>query len=305
LKRYQRSYDATKEAVNIYPELDLAHYHHSRYCARLCRIEEALKHLRIAIYADRFYCLKVDSDKDFSNKDFKRMSDELNNFFKDLQIEADINARKELTYASNLIDNALLHGVADETQSLKILESSKKKLNEGKELIIKKTYFSSRDAIYKAYTSQKLAVDSLINYINIKIYNLKIKQNNLQNSISTVKVGEHPLSKGLSEMIYVIVLISFIHAIGGSYGSPFLFFVSLGTSMIIFQAILKHKCKSKYKSKINVYKTQLMSIEEDLHQVLKAKDEAAIEKEKLYIDNSAENRINAEDYEEYLIKKFR
>jgi tetratricopeptide (TPR) repeat protein len=57
---FQKAYEATSKALKISPTFFEAHYQHAQYCAILGKHDEAIKHLKIAIRGNRYYCVKAD-----------------------------------------------------------------------------------------------------------------------------------------------------------------------------------------------------------------------------------------------------
>lgn len=62
-----KAYQYVNQACEIYPSLSESQYHHAKYAALLGMTEISLQGLENAITADVNYCIKVDSDKDFTN----------------------------------------------------------------------------------------------------------------------------------------------------------------------------------------------------------------------------------------------
>jgi tetratricopeptide (TPR) repeat protein len=152
LKNYVEAYAATKEAIEKTPNLIEAYYQNARYCSKLGKDDEAISNLRIAIETDREYLAKV-----LLEDDFEPMMGKIKDFFGDLLAETRLKAEKELDQANKLIS---------EFGSIGDLDLPRKKLIEAEELKRKGSYIDYRDTIYKAYAAEKMAIDSLVQYLS-------------------------------------------------------------------------------------------------------------------------------------------
>jgi tetratricopeptide (TPR) repeat protein len=61
------AYEATKEAIQLEPNLVQALYDHSKYSALLNKLDESIKHLRKAIELDKNYALRTLVDEEFNS----------------------------------------------------------------------------------------------------------------------------------------------------------------------------------------------------------------------------------------------
>jgi len=96
---FQAAYDATQKAIELYPNLYEAHYQHARYCSRLEKYEEALRHLSIAVKGDKYYCVKVSIEKDFRD-----LTSDLGAFLKEVFANVYDQAKSDVKEAAQFIE---------------------------------------------------------------------------------------------------------------------------------------------------------------------------------------------------------
>ena len=176
---FQKAYEATLEAIKLSPDFGEAHYQHARYCAILGKHDEAIKYFWEAIKVNRYYCVKVGSEKDFSV-----MKGQLRSFFKERQTRAQDIAKKLVNDAQELIQDAESYGVStfvdklkkntsyfghwssEEVEITEKFEATKLKLNEAKTFLKRGSLFDCWDAQYKVLVAQKMATDILIKFLS-------------------------------------------------------------------------------------------------------------------------------------------
>jgi len=159
---FQKAYVATSKAIEISPNFYEAHFQHARYCAILGRYDEAIAHLRKVIAADRYYCIKVDLEKDFHV-----MKKQLLLLFVELRDTAQYEAERELMQAYELVQIAALqdaYNYASDSFGL-----TKTRLNEAEAFFRRNSYFDYLDATQKAHKVKKLALDSSIKSLSNQI----------------------------------------------------------------------------------------------------------------------------------------
>jgi tetratricopeptide (TPR) repeat protein len=170
---FKQAYNATKEAIKLYPEFYEAYYDCARYCANLGRYDEAITHLSKAIKGDRYYCVKADSEKDFNP-----MKEQLHSLFKDMQKNARLRASQEIDEAEKSVKFAYsLTGESQKSQSPYETKFSKYKtqnklvsatneLENAKNFLKNGSLFDCQDAISKAHIAKTLAVTYSYDYLN-------------------------------------------------------------------------------------------------------------------------------------------
>ena len=180
LEDYSEAYNATSNAIKSYPELSQAYYQHAKYCSRLGKYPEAISNLRKAFDVDRGYCTKA-----LSEEDFVPMSSQLKDLVEIVTKDMNDKAAIEIEKANKLINE--LESV-DNFHFGSILNNAKEKLSEGMRLKKEGKYFSCRDAIYKARVSQKLALDSVTEYLSDRESKLKKSDENIEVEIDNSKL---------------------------------------------------------------------------------------------------------------------
>jgi tetratricopeptide (TPR) repeat protein len=96
---FQAAYDATQKAIELYPNLYEAHYQHARYCSKLEKHGEALRHLSIAIKGDKYYCVKASIEKDFRD-----LTSDLGAFLKEVFANTYDQAKSSVKEAAQFIE---------------------------------------------------------------------------------------------------------------------------------------------------------------------------------------------------------
>lgn len=83
---YQNAYNSTMKAINLSPDTSLCYYEHARYCAKLNKKDETVASLKKIVYQEPFYCVKINSEPDFSlvSNDVKRLIDDVFQHFKQI-----------------------------------------------------------------------------------------------------------------------------------------------------------------------------------------------------------------------------
>lgn len=307
---FQDAIIAASNSIQKNPEFSEAYYRRAQYCSKLGRYDEAINDLRKAIKADRGYCLKA-----LAERDFEPMSCKLKNLIEDLTKEEKDKAGMELEKSSQLIKKF---------EYMDVPRDAKQMLEEGINLINAGTYLNYRDAVYKAYVSQKALVDSLIARLSIKIPPLEGKFDELDEKYKTI----NPILNFYKKTM----LISAPFALLGSLGiylliyNDYPFFAEPVVNALIMAAekfnddiaILLFVCilcpicififiysLIKY---INLFpqrvsNIKISSLDTTLKKYRKDLDIVESEKEKLNIDEGAE-KLCPIDYEKYLRKSY-
>lgn len=326
LGHYRAAYYATKEAIEKYPDFSEAYYQHAKCCSRLGMHTEALSNLRIAIDADRRYCAKA-----LTEEDFMSMSGQLKRFFEVLIEKTKSKADSEIEKSINLIEKFNTQNIGQVCHSLDppyrdITKDAKSKLEEGLNLKTKGTYFNYKDAIYKAYTSQKMVIDSLIQYLSDQESEIKSKYKDKKNPYEKKqsKKGQRAVDRSNS-ILYSIILIAISFLLGDTtwnnggsivrnsliidftgihatwsnvtfkIGDLFLmglFFLGLA---FLFQ-INEKNIDNKIKHIGDNFNEMMELFNKDIAM-------AKLEKDKLNIDKEAE-KLSPREYESYLLKNY-
>jgi len=185
LGRYQDAYNATKEAIEKYPDFVEAYYRHAQYCSKLGKYDEALNNLRIAIDNDRRYCAKALSEKE----DFVIMGGQLTDFFENLRNEMNNVADQEIEKTNRLINRFGFMGLSND---------AKEKFEKAIKLRKAGTYLSCRNSVDKARISQKIIINSLIPKLSSQNSKLKSQISNL---LTVSKMYSYNEIESLNKMI--------------------------------------------------------------------------------------------------------
>lgn len=154
--------EATAEAIKLSPNLYEAHYQNAQYLANLGLYNDSIKHIKIAIEGDRYYCVKADTEENFNP-----MKKQLHLLFKELKNKAKYKAESEVENAQELVKDAEYCGVS--TNISDKFRVAKSKLNEAKIFINRESLFDCWDATYKACVAKKMAIDSSIEHLHNQI----------------------------------------------------------------------------------------------------------------------------------------
>lgn len=147
--KFQEACKATLEVIKISPNHYKAHYQYTQYCANLGRYDEAIKHLRIAIKGNRYYCIKADAEKDFDV-----MKKQLKALFKELRDEAYSIAKKEIEKTQKFIqDLKRVYGIPDT-----YIKEYIKELNKAENLFQRNSYFDYLDSYLEVIKAQKVII---------------------------------------------------------------------------------------------------------------------------------------------------
>ncbi|MDD2836692.1 MAG: hypothetical protein PHY05_11175 [Methanothrix sp.] len=318
---YLEAYDITSEAIKLYPKLSEAYYRCAQYCSKLNRYDEAINYLRTAIDADRGYSLKT-----LAEEDFAPMSDKFKDLMQDLTREEKSKANTEIKNSSNLIN------IFD---TIGIPSNIKENLKEAINLKNAGTYLNYRDAKYKAKASQKALVDSLIYTLSIQLSDTEGQFKNLQsknlkcdferissllNKYKNTTLISFPFAILGSGLIYRLIyddfpssLSFFLKLLVVSLPTPFIelftllfilspiaipiFIYSLSKYIILLpQSVSYKKIESLNDKKLESLRSTIANVSQNIAKIKS-------EKEKLNIENKAEN-LNLINYEKYLRKAY-
>jgi len=163
-KDFQKACEATSEAIKLFPNLLEAYYQRAQYSAVQGKYNDAIENLRIAIGGDRYYCVKADTEEDFDV-----MKDKLIELFEELRDNAKNLAQQEIDNARIYIQDAKLWDADKYTFDSGKYSSAKEKLNEVKSFFERNSYFDYLDAISIANSTQKAALDSLLESLSKQI----------------------------------------------------------------------------------------------------------------------------------------
>jgi tetratricopeptide (TPR) repeat protein len=328
LGRYKEAYDATSKAIQKNQEISEVNYQHARYCSKLGKYEEALSNLRIAINADRLFCIKA-----ISEKDFEPMSSELRKFLEDLKNETLDNSKRDINATHNFLDKLDKIGPG-------ISDMPKTKLNEAWSLFSIGNYFGARDAIYKAFVSRKLGVDSLITNISSYDYKLNLEKMKLEKQKSNFfdkyydnfrKTGIDSHEKETNIILLFFYFILFIlfgpllglstlsnlfrslksNDLGTALAGPYLaiIYIPISVLVIIYYLYIMYKelglrmIRASLKRNLKPIEKQLYAIENELSINNLNMSIAKSEKQRLSLDKGTEY-LSADEFEKYLIKKY-
>lgn len=185
-ENFEKAYEKTLKAIEIYPNLYEAHYQHAQYCTHLNRYGEAIEHLRFAIVnGDKYYCLKI-----LAEDDFNVMKEQIDGLFEELKNSVFIETRKKMNDIENAIHTAKSYGVLNES-----VLKMEKELSEIKNNLIKSGYFGGLRARRLAIEMHEKVLGLCIETLNRKISESKQKINfykgegpnqDLKNSIGLV-----------------------------------------------------------------------------------------------------------------------
>ena len=164
---FKEAYESALEAVKLYPNLCEAYFQCAQYAAKLGLYDDAIYYLSEAIKRDRYYCVKV-----YSERDFDVMREQIRRFFEKLREDAKAKAESEIEKAEELLKKAESYGVKSNE-----LEEAINGLNEAKEFLRRGSLFDYWDAIPKAQSAQKMIVEASIEYLSDQISEVEGKYN--------------------------------------------------------------------------------------------------------------------------------
>jgi len=307
---YQDAYIATSIAVQKTPTLSEANYRCAQNCSKLGKYDDAINNLRKAIKADRGYLLKT-----LAEKDFEPMSSKLKDFIEGLTKEERDTADIELEKSSQLIKK-LKH--------MDDVNDAKQKLEEGLNLRNAGTYLNYRDAVYKAYVSQKALVDSLITRLSGDLPSLEGQFNELHKKFVTINPSLKDYRKimqisapfallgcfgihGLIYNIYYPALLTYflpLNILEWLKTKEDFLTIFLFVMCPIFIPIFIY-CLTKYISLFphGASNIELSTLDKTLKKYRKNLAIVKSEKEKLNIDKDAE-KLGPIEYEKYLRKTY-
>ena len=296
LENFEAAYAAAKEAIEKSPKLVEAYYQLARYCSKLGRYEEALNNLKLVIEADRKYCAKI-----LLEKDFEPMIKQIRDLFENLTNEKQAKAKEEIDKAHNLLS---------EFNSVTPLDTPKEILNEAENLKRKSTYIDCRDAIYKTYIAEKIAVDNLIQFLSDQELQLKRALNEKKNAVNHQsrqnfeKYTKNHTKTVLASLIlagvsYFYLRIYIDSTLGWVWTVVGLIFPVLYVFDIIRHSFDVRK-EAQSNTKIN---DELEILAEKLNQNASILSRIKIAKQKLSLDELFMGLKNT-DYEGFLVKKY-
>ncbi len=261
------------------------------------------------------------------------MSGQLKRFFEVLINTTKNKADSEIKKSINLIEKYNTQNIGQVCQSVDspyrdITEDAKSKLEEGINLKTKGNYFNYKDAIYKSYTSQKMVVDSLIQYLSDQESYIKSEHKQQKLKPEKVQSGKGKRAEyGAQTIFWAIFLIAFDIFVENTTWSGRSFMVgddittaisSTGINimwsdgsfkagigllfglLLLLILIIAQKMEGNIDNKIKF-------IDRDFNKKLELLNEdmsmAKLEKEKLNIDKEAE-KFSPIEYERYLLKNY-
>ena len=196
---FEGACEATTTAIELCPELHEAYFQRAQYYAKLGQYDDALEDLQKAIEGDRYYCLKIDVEKDFDV-----MREKVRSFFKDWRNLAQTEAEEELEKAQEVIEYA-------ESQSLFVFGKSKKfrmakeELSESAEFLKRASLFDCWDAHDKATFVQELTFDSMEEYLSTEMTKLDEKHDNRTEKLEGVVYGL-PIAIALVFVVGLVII---------------------------------------------------------------------------------------------------
>ena len=251
------------------------------------------------------YCAKALSPED----DFLPMSSQIRDFFEGLTNETKNRANIEIGNASRLIKKF---------EDIGISSDAKEKLEEGIKLRNAGTYLNYRDAVYKAYISQKAVVDSLILRLSGETSKNKLYLDPLKKEFDRVELKLKKYKKemiisapfvffgGISWILVITYYNDFLYSHPGSHMEKvgvlawILVFVSLFCIPIFLYSSTRYLILLPKKKS---YKNQSESLDTSLTKYYQIMSMVKSEKEKLNIDEGAE-KLDPIEYEKYLLKTY-
>ncbi len=282
---YQDAYIAASNAIQVNPNFSEAYYRSAQYCSKLGRYDEALSNLSKAIDADRGYCLKA-----LAEKDFEPMSNKLKDLIEDLTKKEQVKADKEIEKSKQLIKKF---------DYVNIPDSAQKELDEAIKLKDSGTYLNCRDAVYKAYASQKALVDSINNFLSSEIKNVEAYKNTIKAEYYQLEELSNAGKKGFIRFS-ALTLVFFVLGSMTEFDNPMAIIVIPILGIISLVGLAQylssmHKRASCVK-KIN----SLDETKSEKHNIMVAVNS---EKSKMNIDKLAD-ALNYIEYEKYLRKTY-
>lgn len=172
---------ATGKAVQFYSKLHQAHYEHARYCAKLGKYKEAVKHLRIAIGGDRYYALKASLDQDF-----KVMKAQIRSLINKLRKEAKTLAESRVNKTKRIVHKAKSEGLSTDSSAIKDI---KPKFSRVSNLLEKGSLYDCQYAVQIANSVIKTARSGLIVALKGKLEDLHEEKENLHSFQLPVWIG--------------------------------------------------------------------------------------------------------------------
>lgn len=166
---FQKAIEATSEAIRLSPKLLEAYYQHAQYCAVQGNYGNAIQDLEIAIKGDKYYCLKAETEEDFSG-----MKNKLNELFEKLRDSAKEKAQKEIGKARKYVKDAKNWDAETYTFDSGEYKLAEENLREAESFFERNSYFDYLDASSIAIPSQKKAIGSLRKSLSKQITNLRI-----------------------------------------------------------------------------------------------------------------------------------
>lgn len=300
---FSEAYDATSDAIKLYPALSEAHYRCAQYCSKLGRYDEAINFLRTAIEADRGYSLKA-----LKEEDFTPMSGKFKTLMENLTIEEKEKADQELTQSNQLTKKFVELGGSN---------GVKEKLKEAMILINAGTYLNYRDAKYKAKAYQKTLVDSLIPMISNQLSENKLSINKVRNELDRVLpplfLAESNLAKYTPIVFISGIVLSWygwstedweLEYMGVSSLMRAVFWIAKPAFLIGLAAALIYITRYiPLRNERKKYDSQLSLLEKEFAKNRNRLTTVETEKSKLNIDKGAE-LFDYIDYEKYLRKTY-
>ncbi|MBM3240922.1 hypothetical protein FJZ31_31965 [Candidatus Poribacteria bacterium] len=143
----EQALELSQNATKVYPQLSEAFYHHAKFSALFSDGQTAVNSLKMAILADRNYCLKADADKDFDG--VRRY---VLNLFESLRQQAKAEATKSFKPVKKLLEDWVFQGPVGKRAEVEI----RKLFGQAELLYRKDTYFDYLDALSLLKKAQQL-----------------------------------------------------------------------------------------------------------------------------------------------------
>jgi tetratricopeptide (TPR) repeat protein len=258
---------ATSQAIALTPLLYEAHYQHAQYCANLGKYDEALDHIKKAVEGDRYYSVKV-----FSEKDFNVMKEQLVSFFIEMRNEKRSVANNKIDRIKGLVQEA----ESQEKELSSYLEQTKIAVNRALELLRRDNLLDSFDAISeadKASRSFSKALSEFTQSIERQIDEKASLKENKRRGQQARSGPEHDNTIFLDVFAYLALGISFLGllAVGllevvwslsvGSLLVPRLVMIAIMATAVIWLVAVKRALKARRR---NFNELELKSIDDDM-----------------------------------------
>ena len=153
-EEYKDAKETAKEAINLTPDFDLAHFEYARLSLKTEDQDEAIEHLNTCIKCDRYYAVRADSDTDF-----QIIEKRLEKLFSRLRTQAKKLAKTEIKKTRQYI----AEGEKNDAPVTRFRDD----LKEARNTLNKNTLFSCLDAADDSHFIRKKVLEETINRLQI------------------------------------------------------------------------------------------------------------------------------------------